>query len=114
MDNYGVDIKNKINELLFIEEDQAPNEMWSQIKDNIHEAAKENIPVAKYKNSWISNSTLDLMDLKRTAKRTRPEEYKRLQKEVRNACRKDRQEFVTLQCERISQLDARRTTEMYS
>ena len=114
--NYGVDIKNKFNELLLIEEEQAPDEMWSQIKDNIYKAAKENIPVAKYKkNSWISNSTLDLIDLKRTAKRSRPEEYKRLRKEVRNACRKDKQEFVTLQCERISQLDTqRRTTEMYS
>ena len=65
--NYRVDIKKKFNELLLIE--QAPNKVWSQIKENIHEAAKENIPVAKYKkNSWISNSTLDLIDLKRTAK----------------------------------------------
>ena len=106
--NYGVDSKNKFNELLLIEEEQAPDEMWSQIKDNIYKAAKENISVAKYKkNSWISNSTLDLIDLKRTAKRSRPEEYKRLWKEVRNACRKDKQEFVALQCERISQLNAK-------
>ena len=66
--------------MLLIEEEQTPDEMWSKIKDNIHEAAK-NVPLAKHKkDSWISNCTLDLIDLKRKAKRIRPEEYKSLQK----------------------------------
>ena len=94
INNYSIDIRSKFNE------ERTPSELWSQIKDNIHEAAKKNIPLAKRKKSqWISNNTLDLIDMKRKAKKTNMEEYKHLQKRVRAACREDKQNFVTRQSE---------------
>lgn len=101
--DFAVEVSNKFEALNLSEEENHPSEMWAQMKKVLKEAAESTIgkrqPVKK--KSWISQSTLKLVEQKRIAKTQSKETYKKLKTEVQKAVRKDKQEYTENLCSKI-------------
>ncbi|BFZ21957.1 hypothetical protein BsWGS_24996 [Bradybaena similaris] len=84
---YSVDIDNKLNTLMAIQEEMTPDELANSIRDTILESAKTHIPKRETtKREYISDKTLETIHERRKIKSQRNEEqreaYKKQTKEM--------------------------------
>jgi len=80
----------------------------------ITEAAEEVLGKTpkKAKKKWISNETMQLIERKRQLRnqRKRSAEYNDLKREVQNALRKDKQEWLEEKCTEVEEMNRRHNT----
>ena len=85
-----------------------PEELWQAIKETFHNVA-ESVLGRRCRlkmKQWITPETLELVDKKRLAhQRKDTETLKRLKKECRRKRRKDKNDWLARECEKIDELD---------
>ncbi|GFR94128.1 endonuclease-reverse transcriptase [Elysia marginata] len=95
---YKLEIKNRFDVLGRITEQMEPNDLATEINKIFKETAEKHIPKMKTKKMpWISNKTLHNIEQRREAKKTfgnQSEQYKDWNKEVKNAIKNDKKEYL--------------------
>ncbi|KAE9547788.1 hypothetical protein FO519_008999, partial [Halicephalobus sp. NKZ332] len=82
------------NRFKVLSESNDVNEATQHFAEIVTECAKEICPIQRRKTQiWISEETLELVDKRRKAKLTNPEEYKRYNKQVRYHLKKERADY---------------------
>ena len=107
---YSVEVRNKFANILLVEEDKTPNELWEQTKQTITTAAKNNIARKKNKRvHWISDETLKLINDRKRLKKNGVETehqiylYKDLCRRIQKSLRSDKRTNIDKQCDSINQ-----------
>ena len=98
--DYRVNVSNRFERLLQIENELSPNELWEKMKDSVLTTAKETIPKKrKIKQPWISNTTLNIADKRQEAKkRGNITEWRKQHREVSKAIRQDQKVYIEKKC----------------
>ncbi|GFR99986.1 endonuclease-reverse transcriptase [Elysia marginata] len=95
---YKLEIKNRFDVLGRITEQMEPNDLATEINKIFKETTEKHIPKMKTKKMpWISNKTLHNIEQRREAKKTfrkQSEQYKDWNKEVKNAIKNDKKEYL--------------------
>ena len=111
-DQINVTIRNRYDALSNITEVE---ELWSKMKESIHEAMEDIIP-KKNKNkdkSWMTKEILDLMEVRRKTKHDKVE-YKKLNKEIKKKCNEEKEKWINAQCKEIEQNQNKDSKFMHS
>ena len=102
---YEVTVSNRFEALM--QEDLDVDELTQHAAKVIAEAAEEVLGKTpkKAKKKWISNETMQLIERKRQLRnqRKRSTEYNDLKREVQNALRKDKQEWLEEKCTEVEE-----------
>ena len=97
---------NCFNDLLNVDEETTPDELWIKTKEVIHKCAKRTLrkrPVKK-KSEYLSSETLQLIDERRKCKaKGERERSNRLTKEIRRMTRNDKNTQINQICEEIQE-----------
>ena len=120
-EQFSVDIKNRLAELIHIVDEMTPNEQLEKINVTTEKVAKEKLSrkcLRKKQWQWISEETLYLIyeriNMKAHGKNVNDPEYKEKSRAIRRACRKDKQRYTEDKCETIVGLCKQgRMSEMY-
>lgn len=115
---YQVNISNKFEALIDLDEEKLPEELWKDIQETIITTAKNHIPMAKYKATpYVSENTLNLVEARKQAKNEAgifSERYSEINRKVNRSFRKDKRENIEQQCQLIENLGhTGSTAEMY-
>ena len=72
--DYTVEVKNRFKGLDLI--DRVPDELWTEVRDIVHEIGIETIPMEKKckKAKWLSEEALQIAEKKKRSKRQRRKE----------------------------------------
>ena len=63
LDKYKINVNNRFQKLLDVDQEKTPNELWIEAKEVVLEVSKSKIPRAKKKrNEWISDDTLEMVE----------------------------------------------------
>jgi len=107
-----VTVSNRFEALM--QEDLDIDELTQHAAEVITEMATEVLGKTseKAKKKWISDETMQLIERKRQLKnqRKRSAEYNDLKREVQNAFRKDKQEWLEEKCTEVEEMNRRHNT----
>ena len=85
--------------------DRVPDELWTEVRDNVQETGIKTIPMEKKckKAKWLSEEALQIAVKRREAKsKGEKERYKHLNAEVQRIAR-DKKAFLSDQCKEIEE-----------
>ena len=84
--------------------DTVPEELWTQVRDTVQEAAIKTIPEKNKceKSKWLSEEALQIAVKRREAKgKGEKERYTHLNSEFQRTARRDKKAFLSDQCKEI-------------
>ncbi|CAG5117437.1 unnamed protein product [Candidula unifasciata] len=108
-DAYNVEVKNRFEVLMSVQEEMTPDELAVQARDILITAAKDLIPTrTKQHKPWITPYTLELIKQRRELKKKGETndsrmKYKFFTREIRKYTRKDKNQYVQDCCIKIEQ-----------
>ena len=95
--DYTVEVRNRFKGLNLI--DRVPEELWTEVRDNVQEAGIKTIPPKKKKckkAKWLSDEALQIVEKTREAKgKGEKERYKHLNAEFQRVARRDKKAFLS-------------------
>ena len=105
-ERYAASVHNSYEGLRVEEVEQTPDEMWSNLKGCMQDAAEECLPKKKRvgKQAWMTDDILDLMTERRKHKR-KGAKYRELDKQIRLKCIEAKEQWLVKGCEEIEELD---------
>ena len=83
-----------------------PEELWTEVRDTVQEAAIKTIPKKKKckKAKWLSEEALQIAVKRREAKsKGEKERYTHLNAELQRIARRDKKAFLSDQCKEIEE-----------
>ena len=86
--------------------DRVPNELWMEVRDNVHETGIKAIPKKNKckKAKWLSEEALQIAVKRREAKsKGEKERYTHLNAEFQRIARRDKEAFLRDQCKEIEE-----------
>ena len=86
--------------------DRVPEELWTEVRDIVQEAAIKTIPKKKKckKAKWLSEEALQIAVKRREAKGTgEKERYTHLNAEFQRIAKRDKKAFLSDQCKEIEE-----------
>ena len=86
--------------------DRVPEELWTEVCDNVQEAVIKTIPKKKKckKAKWLSEEALQIAEKRREAKgKGEKESYTHLNAEFQRLVRRDKKAFFSDQCKEIEE-----------
>ena len=105
--DFKLDLRNKYESLAQTDEDVinevTVEEHWKKLKDTYNEASKESLGLKKGdQKPWISQTTLDMLDLRRKIRikvlsndsPENKEEYNRICKEIKKSAKRDKRNYI--------------------
>ena len=102
--DYTVEVRNRFKGLDLI--DRVPDELWTEVHDNVQETGIKNIPMEKKctKAKWLSEESLQIAVKRREAKsKGEKERYKHLNAEFQRLAKRDKKAFLSDQCKEIEE-----------
>ena len=102
--DYTVEVRNRFKGPDLI--DRVPDELWTEVCDNVQETGIKTIPVEKKckKAKWLSGEVLQISVKRREAKsKGEKERYKHLNAEFQRIARRDKEAFLSDQCKEIEE-----------
>ena len=102
--DYTVEVTNRFKGLDLI--DSVPEELWTEVRDIVHEAVIKTIPKKKKckKAKWLSEEALQIAVNRREAKGKGEEKrYTHLNAEFQRIARRDKKAFLCGQCKEIEE-----------
>ena len=102
--NYTVEVTNRFKGLDLI--DRVPEEVWTEVRDTVQEAAIKTIPKKEKckKAKWLSEEALQIPEKRREAKgKGEKERYTHLNAEFQRIARRDKKAFLSEQCKEIEE-----------
>ena len=100
--DYAVEVRNRFKGLDLI--DRVPDELWTEVSDNVQETGIKTIPVEKTckKAKWLSEEALQIA-VKRKEEKSKGEKerYKHLNAEFQRKAKRDKKAFFSNQCKEI-------------
>ena len=105
-EKYATSVHNRYEGLRIEEVEQTPDELWSNLKECMQDAADECLPKKKRvaKQIWMTDDILNLMEERRKLKR-KDAEYRELDKQIRLKCQEAKEQWLIKGCREIEQLD---------
>ncbi|KAF7250394.1 Craniofacial development protein 2 [Varanus komodoensis] len=103
-DEYTVEVTNRFKELDLI--DRVPEELWTEVRNIVEEAATKTIPKKKNckKAKWLSEEALQIAEERRKVKgKGERERYKQMNAEFQRTARRDKTAFLNEQCKEIEE-----------
>ena len=97
-----MEVRNRFKGLDLI--DRAPEELWREVCDIVHEAGIKTIPKKKKckKAKWFSKETLQIAVKRREEKgKGEKDRYSHLNAEFQRIARRDKKAFLSDQCKEI-------------
>ena len=100
-----VEVSNKFEELLAVEEPVQPEELWGEMKRIMTDATAEHVPrIQKKKKSWIRDETMEIVDARKRHKEAgEHQEWNSMNRAVRKRLREDKVAFVEDMCAKLEQ-----------
>ena len=89
-----------------IRSDRVPEELWTGVRDIVHEAVIKTIPKKKKckKAKWLSDEALQMAEKRREAKgKGEKKRYTRLNANFQRTARRDKKAFLSDQCKEIEE-----------
>ena len=86
--------------------DRLPDELWTEVHDNVQETGIKNIPMEKKctKAKWLPGEALQITVKRKEAKsKGEKERYKHLNAEFQRIARRDKKAFLSDQCNEIEE-----------
>ena len=86
--------------------DRVPEELWTEVCNNVQEAVTKTIPKKKKckKAKWLSEEALQIAEKRREAKgKGEKERYTHLNAEFQRTARRDKKAFLSDQCKEIEE-----------
>ena len=86
--------------------DRVPDELWTEVRDTVHEAGIKTIPKKKKckKSKWLSEEALQIAVKRKEAKsKGEKERYIHLNAELQRISRRDKKAFLSNQCKEIEE-----------
>ena len=102
--DYTVEVTNRFKGLDLI--DSVPEELWTEVRDIVHEAVIKTIPKKKKckKAKWLSEEALQIAEKRREMKgKGEKERYIHLNAEFQRIARRDKKAFLSDQCKEIEE-----------
>ncbi|KAF7251528.1 Craniofacial development protein 2 [Varanus komodoensis] len=103
-DEYTVEVTNRFKELVLI--DRVPEELWTEVRNIVQEAATKTIPKKKKckKAKWLSEEALQIAEERREVKgKGERERYIQLNADFQRTARRDKNAFLNEQCKEIEE-----------
>ena len=85
---------------------RVPDELWTEVRDTVHEAGIKTIPKKKKckKSKWLSEEALQIAVKRKEAKsKGEKERYIHLNAELQRIARRDKKAFLSNQCKEIEE-----------
>ena len=101
---YTVEVTDRFKGLDLI--DRVPDELWTEVRDNVQEAVIKTIPEKKKckKAKWLSEEALHTATKRREAKgKGKKERYSHLNAEFQRIARRDKKAFLSDPCKEIEE-----------
>ncbi len=100
---YWIDTSNRFEELMLHEEETTPEELWTNIKTTIQDAAEKHVPLKRRNRSspWLSQDVIDLADERRQLKEAGLQSsrlYRKLSYEIKQKSRRDKNNHIKHLC----------------
>ena len=95
--------------------DRVPDELWTEVRDTVHEAGIKTIPKKKKckKSKWLSEEALQIAVKRKEAKsKGEKERYIHLNAELQRIARRDKKAFLSNQCKEIEENNRMGKTRM--
>ena len=110
-EEYGIEIKNIFGILMAVEEEMGPDELATHAQQILLSTAKNRIPKRKAKRqTWISNTTLELIEERRNLKANGITQdkilYKEKSREIKYSLKKDKKQYIEDQCKEMEEMHA--------
>ena len=102
--DYTVEVTNRFKGFHLI--DRVPEELWTEVCNNVQEAVTKTIPKKKKckKAKWLSEEALQIAEKRREAKGKREREtYTQLKAEFQRIARRGEKSFISEQCKEIAE-----------
>ena len=102
--DYAVEVRNRFKGLDLI--DRVPDELWTDIRDNVQETGIKTIPLEKKckKAKLLSGEALQIAVKRREVKsKGEKERYKHLNAELQRIAKRDKKAFFKDQCKEIEE-----------
>ena len=98
-----MEVKNRFKGLDLI--DSVPDELWTEVRDNVQETGIKTISVEKKcrKAKWLSEETLQIAVKRKVQSKGEKERYKHLNAEFQRIARRDKKVFLGNQCMEIEE-----------
>ena len=99
-----MEVRNRFKGLLLV--DRVPDELWTEVRDIVHETGIKTIPMEKKckKAKRLSGEALQIAGKRREAKsKGEKERYKHLNAEFQRIARRDKKAFFSDQCKEIEE-----------
>ena len=103
---FTVEVSNKFEELLAVEEPVQPEELWGEMKRIMTDATAEHVPRIrkKKKKSWIRDETMEIVDARKRHKEAgEHQEWNSMNRVVRKRLREAKVAFVENMCAKLEQ-----------
>ena len=100
--DYTVEMISRFKGLDLI--DRVPNELWMEVRDNVHETGIKAIPKKNKckKAKWLSEEAVQIAEKRREMKgKVEKERYTHLNAEFQRIARRDKKSFLSDQCKEI-------------
>ena len=109
-DRYAISVQNRFEVL-----ECRNSSKWEVLKEALVETGKEVIQVKEKerKKDWMKPEILELMKIRQRVRNKDSSHYKTLSIEIRNGCRKAKQEWIDQQCNEIERTKISNPTSMY-
>ena len=102
--DYTKEVTNRFKGLDLI--DRVPNELWMEVRDNVHETGIRAIPKKNKckKAKWLSEEAVQIAEKRREVKsKGEMERYTHLNAEFQRIARRDKKAFLNDQCKEIEE-----------
>ena len=105
---YAVDVRNRFEAL---PDEDCPEAQWTRLQEALNGAAEEVIPnqERQMKQEWMNEGILEKMEQRRLKKNS-PQEYRRIDREIKEDCSRAKDRWLNEQCieiERLENIDLR-------
>jgi hypothetical protein len=100
----GEEYRNVLaREMKAMEQTEDINTKWRIYKEALNKAAEEKVLKIqiKAKQQWMNQEILNHMEERRLSKTTDTEKYKKLNKQIKEECKKAKEEWLNTQCSKI-------------
>ena len=115
--SFQLETNNRFQVLLEHVEEKMPEALWDDIKKVFNETANKVLGVKKTKKAkpWISESTIQMADAKRKARKEQNDvEYKKLKKDIKTKIKEDKETWLSTECSKIDSFDkCHKSKEMF-
>ena len=112
---HTVEVTDRLKRLDLI--DRVPEELWTEVHDNLQEAGIKTIPKEKKckKAKWLSGEALQIAVKRREVKsKGEKERYKHVNAELQRIARRDKKAFLSDQCKEIEENSSMERLEISS